>query len=526
MDVRWLVTKRRFQGPAGDRARGWRLGAGLIAIGAILWLGAILLFESLRFVVLDPQAKTGFEMFLALGQLFGAMVLLLAPGEMAQARMRWVAIGLLILGTGTLWFAYLYPFLDSTPALNVTMYGSLFVRTLGTAALAAGMVPPEAPKPTLRIVGAASLAAVALTAVLTASAHHWPRLIEGDDLSVMFTGSYSMFPGLTPWHWMLATVPAMLAAAAAWGTARHFTGRAPGGWLMIAVMLLAAAQIHSVFWPSLYSSVLTTTSIFRLGMTTVVIVGGVFELRAVTEERGRLLAGEQERVRQLEELAVRKRDFTAIVAHELATPVTTIGILAQMIRDDECTPALRTIALDMIDKEALLLQILVNDIQMSMDVEQDSFTLNIHPVPLQTLVDDSAAYASTVMGEHPLTIEGTTDVVVLADRGRIGQVLRNLLNNAARHTPPGTRVTIRADQDGGQVRIEVADDGPGIAMADQARIFDKFERGSDRTHHAVPGRGLGLYLSRRIVELHGGTLTVTSAPGEGACFRFVLEIQP
>ncbi|MEJ7901973.1 MAG: HAMP domain-containing sensor histidine kinase [Thermomicrobiales bacterium] len=526
VDARKLVGASALRGPAGDRARGWRLGAGLIAIIAILWLGAILLFESVRFVVVDPHAKTGFEMFLALGQLFGALVLALAPGEVAQARMRWVAIGLLVLGSGTLWFAYLYPFLDPTPALNVTMYGSLAVRTLGTLMLTVGFVSSHPPKPGSRIVAGIALAGAFFASVLVASASRWPRLIEGDDLAVVLAGSHNIFPGLTHWHWALATLPALLGVAAAWGAIRNFTGRAPGGWLMIAVVLLAAAQIHSMFWPSLYSSVLTTTSIFRLGMTGVVIVGGVLELRAVTEERGRLLATEQERVRQLEELAVRKQDFTSIVAHELATPVATIGMLAQMIRDDACTPSMRAITLDKIEQEAATLQLLVDDIRMSTEVERVDFAMNMDPVALRTLIDDAAAYVATIARDHLWTIEEAPDLMVLADRARIGQVLRNLLNNAARHTPPGTQVTIRTMDDGGEVRIEVVDNGPGIAIADQGRIFDKFERGADRSLHYVHGRGLGLYLSLRIVELHGGQLTLTSVPGQGACFGFTLGTRP
>lgn len=113
---------------------------------------------------------------------------------------------------------------------------------------------------------------------------------------------------------------------------------------------------------------------------------------------------------------------------------------------------------------------------------------------------------------------------VHADPERIGQVLRNLVGNAGKHTPSGTRIELRARRDGTRVRIEVADTGPGIPQEDLGRIFEKFGRGRDVEGRRVPGVGLGLYLSRRIIQAHGGTITITSCEGEGSVFGFSLEV--
>jgi len=520
----WRVPRPDQEPGHGHRARGWTMGAAAVAAIALLWFGAILVFTPVRFVIHNPHAKTGFEMFLALGQLFGALVLILAPTHLTRARTRWVALGLCILGLGTLWFAYVYPFIESGAHLNVTMYGSLLLRTVGTGAMAVGLVPATPPPIGFRTAAGLGLATALLATLVMLDAHTFPGLIANADWETMVAGARTTFPGLTPWHWTLAVVPAILGAAAAWGAVRHVSGRMPGGWLLVAMVFLAAAQFHSIFWPSLYSSILTTTSVFRLGMTLVIVVGGVLELRAVTEERGRLLATELERVRRLEELSMLKRDFTSMVAHELATPVATIGMLARMIDLAPEVSAARRDATHQIQKEVATLQFLVHDIQASMDVERDDFVVRSTAVALRPLIEEAAAYATTMAGGHPLTVDDAPDLLVLADPFRIGQVLRNLLNNAARHTPPGTPIAIGLHRQGGHIGISVSDRGPGIARSDQSRIFGKFERGSRPEQGEPAGRGLGLYLSRRILERHGSGLTVTSAPGEGASFSFVLRV--
>jgi len=273
----------------------------------------------------------------------------------------------------------------------------------------------------------------------------------------------------------------------------------------------------------MYSSVLTTTSVLRFGMTVVVIAGGIFELRNLSVERAVLLAQEQERVRQLEELGALKRDFTSMVAHELASPLSAIDMMAQMISLGALPPAQQQRTAERIRGEARIIQLLMQDIRASAEVERDDFTVHPRPVPLRELFDDARAYGEHVQRGHHLAIELPDEMCVLADPARLGQVLRNLINNAVRHTPEGTRITLRAVHGDGGVRIEVEDNGPGIDPADQGRIFEKFGRGSGAS---AEGRGLGLYLSRRILQAHGTDLSLESEPEHGACFAFRLEEAP
>jgi signal transduction histidine kinase len=117
-------------------------------------------------------------------------------------------------------------------------------------------------------------------------------------------------------------------------------------------------------------------------------------------------------------------------------------------------------------------------------------------------------------------------VNIHADPARVGQVLRNLLGNALRHTPAGTSVSVRATLLGDRVKFSVSDEGPGISPEDQIRIFAKFGRSHDTNRNNTPGLGLGLYLSRRILQAHGSDLSVESRVGEGTTFWFTLELAP
>jgi PAS domain S-box-containing protein len=243
-------------------------------------------------------------------------------------------------------------------------------------------------------------------------------------------------------------------------------------------------------------------------------------------ERSGLLAAAQEQTRRLEELSALKADFTAMIAHELATPVAAIRALAGLLCSPQGDPAQQTALATAIGAEAAMLATLVEDVRAAALVERDDFTIRARPVPIASLLADAAAFARTVAAEHPLTTEAQTVARVLADPERIGQVLRNLVGNAAKHTPPGTAITVRARPEEDRVRIEVADAGPGIHPDDMRRIFAKFGRGRDATGSGVPGAGLGLYLSRRIIGAHGSELTVQSEPGAGAVFGFCLPVAP
>jgi signal transduction histidine kinase len=244
-------------------------------------------------------------------------------------------------------------------------------------------------------------------------------------------------------------------------------------------------------------------------------------------ERKRAEEELREANRRLNELALLKADFTAMVAHELGAPLAAIRRLTEVLGAEETEQEVRAYAIDAIGGELSTLDALVADVQASAAVERDDFRVELRPVALGELLADAEAFAHTLPGDSVRFMLGPDledSAEVLADPERIGQVLRNLLSNAAKYSPEGVPIELRACSAQGRVRLEVVDHGPGIHPEDVARIFEKFGRGRDRNGGKIKGVGLGLYISRGIVRAHGGSLTVESTPDEGAVFGFELEM--
>jgi signal transduction histidine kinase len=213
-----------------------------------------------------------------------------------------------------------------------------------------------------------------------------------------------------------------------------------------------------------------------------------------------------------------------MVAHELASPAAAIRALADVLAIEELPPGTREETVAALRREAGLLKTLVADVSSVAVAERDDFAVYPFPVEIALILAEAAAYASTLPGNHPCKVPLNVRGRVLADPERIAQVLRNLLTNAAKFSDPGTAIAVSARRNGDRLRVEVADRGHGILPEDLARIFEKFGRGRGPRAAAVPGSGLGLYLSRRILLAHGTNLEVQSVPGEGSVFAFELEI--
>ena len=226
---------------------------------------------------------------------------------------------------------------------------------------------------------------------------------------------------------------------------------------------------------------------------------------------------------RLSELAVLKADFTSMVAHELTSPIAAIRTLVAMLATGELSPEDQSQALATIGTQTEVLKTLVSDLQSAATAERDDFAVRLRPVRISELLVTAAVFNHTLPGEHPMTTEIVGPDWVLADQQRIGQVLRNLIENAAKYSPIGAPIELRATSRGRRIRIEVADRGPGIPPQDLRRIFEKFGRGRDERGERVPGLGLGLYLSRRLVRMHGSELTVEPRSGGGSTFAFALE---
>ncbi|MBW2521297.1 MAG: histidine kinase [Deltaproteobacteria bacterium] len=244
------------------------------------------------------------------------------------------------------------------------------------------------------------------------------------------------------------------------------------------------------------------------------------ELEAATREL-------QEANRRLKELDRLKDEFVSTVSHELRTPLTSVRAFSEILHDN---PGMekeeRQKFLDIMVKEAERLTRLINEVLDLAKIESGRADWHMEYIDIAAVLEESVAATSQLFHENAVAVVKmipTFPIRVFADRDRIMQVVINLLSNAAKFSPRDTgRVTVRLYFKGREIRVEVADNGPGIHLDEQQKIFEKFKQITDLRNGKPTGTGLGLAICRRIIEYHNGAIWVESVPGEGAKLIFSL----
>lgn len=247
-------------------------------------------------------------------------------------------------------------------------------------------------------------------------------------------------------------------------------------------------------------------------------------------ELGQLADAFNEMAEHLERLEKQRRAMVSDVSHELRTPLSNLRGWLEAAQDGVAD--LDRERMGMLVGETLLLQDIVDDLQDLALADAGKLRLSPEPVDAGALVEqvvDSQRLRAAGAGLRLVAEAGDKDeagdVVVVADRTRLVQVVGNLLGNALRHTPaPGT-VTVRARRSGGEAVVEVADTGVGIPAEDLPHVFDRFWRADKSRNRRTGGSGLGLAIVRNLVELHGGTVAVESTVDEGTTFTVRLPLE-
>ena len=228
-----------------------------------------------------------------------------------------------------------------------------------------------------------------------------------------------------------------------------------------------------------------------------------------------------------------QRQFLATMSHEIRTPLAVIDAAAQNLERElkvpGASPAVLT-RLEKIQQAALRLSSLFDDYAGDAHFEGLAHGINLQWVALGGLLQDAADAGRMLANGHVFQIDpAVQDMRICCDPDLMRLVLRTLADNAVKYTPPGTRIVLgaeagpkRDDATGAGWTIYVRDEGPGIAVAEQERIFEQYFRGSAAAAGERPGTGLGLTLGRRLTEMQGGTLTVVGGPGQGSTFRIWL----
>ncbi len=251
-------------------------------------------------------------------------------------------------------------------------------------------------------------------------------------------------------------------------------------------------------------------------------------LKAAGEERQKRLLIEAERqaeeiARKTAEEALRLREeFLTVAAHEFRTPLTSLRLAVQQLRREQSAPPLQ---LELIERQADRLNRLLDQLVEAADAGSSPIELELQEADLGAVVRSAAAAAQAEAARAGCRLQVTIESTVRGhfDDSRLERVISHLLANAIRFGA-GKPIDLTLGRDGVAARIRVRDQGIGIDPQQLGRIFGRFER-------AVPARayggfGLGLYVSRRVVEAHGGTLVAENQPGGGSVFTILLPLKP
>ena len=250
---------------------------------------------------------------------------------------------------------------------------------------------------------------------------------------------------------------------------------------------------------------------------------------AIAIENVRLFNEIREKSAQLEVANRHKSEFLANMSHELRTPLNAIIGFSEVLQQKmfgELNEQQTDYLGDIVSSGRHLLS-LINDILDLSKIEAGRMELQLTSFSLVAALGNAVTLIRERATSHgiqlDLQVEAPLDTIV-ADERKVKQVVVNLLTNAVKFTPDGGSVSVRASSTPGLVRIAIRDTGIGIAPEDQGRIFEEFQQARRQTSQSREGTGLGLTLSKRFVELHGGTLTLESEPGKGSTFTVTLPL--
>jgi signal transduction histidine kinase/DNA-binding response OmpR family regulator len=247
-------------------------------------------------------------------------------------------------------------------------------------------------------------------------------------------------------------------------------------------------------------------------------------VRGFQESNDRLVRANQE-LKRAEEMEKR---FLANMSHELRTPLNAILGFAELLidnRETDIAPERRRKFLETIHRSGKHLLALINDILDLAKVDAGQMTIEVESIPATGAVAEALGVVEQLAQDQGILLGSHIDptLSITADPGRVKQILLNLLSNAIKFTERGGQVTVGARRDGQLARFEVTDTGMGITQEDQPRLFHEFQQASSADRRRQ-GTGLGLALTRRLVELHGGTIGLDSVPNEGSTFWFTMPL--
>jgi signal transduction histidine kinase len=542
LQVRTQAERPAARLPSSDEAPVPRPAAlaWVIVLFSALLLVTVLIAATpaLRFNVLWPRARLPIE---SVGVVVAALVCVLALLRFSlDARRSFLFLGLafFLLAVNHLVFGVLIAPGSFGVASTDQMYFWISGRLLaGLLLLASAVVARRGSRPSewpWRDVAVGAVIALGVLAsvqtVLWSFRSSLPALAS---VSPSAAAARGILPGLTAVDLALGAAGTVLYLSIAVNHLRSTRDpHALSPWLASAFVVAAFSHVHYMLFPTVFSNYISTGDLLRLAFVSLLLTSLIVDVRrAFVSERERVRdlerAYESERLRavEIERLDRVRADLFSMVAHDLMHPVATLRGLALILqrRWDDLDDQTRLEFCRRIEEEAGRLRDLAETGLGVQELEIEGLPLELCTVSAANLIREGAeAFGKR---ERCLLVQvdpSAEHATVEVDRPRIVQVVRNLLDNARKYSPADSPIELRVRATAAEVVFAVADRGPGIPPGDLPRLFSRFSRVGPAERRQVAGSGLGLYLSRLIVEEHGGKIWVDSVLDEGSTFLFAL----
>lgn len=517
-----------------------RLFTGVLFLVLGIWTILILLVPGLRLDVRLPRTDIVLETVrLVVAGLVSGLAYLRYSLSGARSWLL-IAVAFLVLGLNQLTLGLLIP---------PERFGSRFIVYAWTAGriLVAGLLVLGALRGSRRGLGAPThglrrmllASGISVTALGSAELLMWmfrdalPPLFTSAGLlrAEAFTGA---IPGLRPISIVLAALGFSLFLLAAVLYLRPPIERI-SSWLPPALVLAAFSNVHYMLLPTVFPQRVATADLLRLAFSLMLLIGVTREVHQVFLE-DRLRAGqlaqaykvEQARARELEDLERSKAELFAVLTHELMHPVAAIrGMAVSLDRLwDKLDEPNRLELARRIGQQSAALRDLAQEAATAISLESETFGLFTRDVRAIDLVREATENAGELEGRLRIIVDpAIQDATVRADPARVQQVFRNLLSNASKYGNSQDPVELRVSSSNGEMVFSVTDRGPGVDPDSVPLLFQRFTRIRPPGREDVSGSGLGLYISRRIVEAHGGRIWVETQVGTGSTFSFALPTE-
>ena len=297
------------------------------------------------------------------------------------------------------------------------------------------------------------------------------------------------------------------------------SNREPGSGAAIAVPLVRAGQSLGVL------TVRSTYPLARFDDEDARLLSLFGDQAVATLTTAELVEQQRRAVEQLERLNSAKSDFVSIVSHEFRTPLTGIQGFSELMRDEDLTAEeMKEYASD-INKDAQRLNRMITEMLDLDRMESGRMSLNRERTDINAIIIEATERLAPNSPRHSIQLNLDPDLPLIEiDRDKVNQVLLNLLSNAVKYSPGGGQIAVTTRVEGEMVHVFVRDSGLGIPEDSLEKVFERYSRLESGATRYIQGTGLGLPISRQIIEMHGGRAWVESTFGEGSVFQFTLPL--